>query len=113
MAFILAARPRKGTVAVSDLHWILGSGCLLAEALVLMVIAKGSDPVRKAVLLSAAAGNLVGLQASLTQGAVHVLEPPGFVALLMTWNGYAVLAVALTGMLLVQSAFEAAPLPAS
>ena len=113
VAFVLAARPRKGPVVVPDLHWILDGGCLVAVALVLTVIAKRSNPVRKAVLLGAAAGSLFGLQASLTQGAVHVLNHRGFVALLMTWNGYAVMAVALTGMLLVQSAFEAAPLTAS
>lgn len=113
VAFILAARPRKGPVVVPDLHWILSGGCLVAVALVLTVIAKRSDPVRKAVLLGAAAGSLFGLQASLTQGAVQVLNHRGFIALLTTWNGYVVLAVALTGMLLVQSAFEAAPLTAS
>jgi hypothetical protein len=44
---------------------------------------------------------------------MQVLTHRGIVALLMTWQGYAVIAVALLGMLLVQSAFEAAPLPAS
>jgi hypothetical protein len=56
---------------------------------------------------------LFGLQASLMQSAVHVLTHEGVLALLATWNGYAVAAMALLGMLLVQSAFEAAPLPAS
>ncbi|MGH7749012.1 MAG: DMT family transporter [Candidatus Dormibacteria bacterium] len=86
---------------------------MIALALVLTVIAKGSAPARKAVLLGAAAGSLFGLQASLTQSAMHILTHRGVVALLMTWHGYAVVAVALLGMLLVQSAFEAAPLPAS
>jgi hypothetical protein len=113
VAFIFAARPRRGSMVVPDLHWILGGGCVLAFALVLTLIAKGSLPARKAVLLGAGAGSLFALQASLTQGAMHVLTHRGFVALLMTWHGYAVIAVALTGMLLVQSAFEAAPLPAS
>ncbi|MGH8920638.1 MAG: DMT family transporter, partial [Actinomycetes bacterium] len=113
VAFILAARPRSGPRAVPDLHWILGGGCIIALALVLTVIAKGSAPARKAVLLGAAAGSLFGLQASLTQSAMHILTHRGVVALLMTWHGYAVVAVALLGMLLVQSAFEAAPLPAS
>ncbi len=113
VAFIFAARPRRGSAVVPDLHWIVGGGCILALALVLTLIAKGSAPTRKAVLLGAAAGSLFGLQASLTQSAMHVLTHRGVVALLMTWHGYAVIAVALLGMLLVQSAFEAAPLPAS
>ncbi|MGB8960523.1 MAG: DMT family transporter [Pseudonocardiaceae bacterium] len=113
VAFIVVAQPHSGPEAVSDLHWILGGGCVLTLALVLTVIAKGSPPARKAALLGAAAGSLFGLQASVTQSAVHVLKHQGLVALLMTWHGYAVIAVALLGMLLVQSAFEAAPLPAS
>jgi hypothetical protein len=113
VAFIFAARPRRGSAAVPDLHWILGGGCILALALGFTVIAKGSAPARKAVLLGAAAGSLFGLQASLTQSSMQVLTHRGIVALLMTWQGYAVIAVALLGMLLVQSAFEAAPLPAS
>jgi hypothetical protein len=113
VAFIFAARPRRGSAAVPDLHWILGGGCILALALGFTVIAKGSAPARKAVLLGAAAGSLFGLQASLTQSSMQVLTHRGSVALLMTWQGYAVIAVALLGMLLVQSAFEAAPLPAS
>ena len=37
----------------------------------------------------------------------------GVLQLLMTWEGYACAITALVGMLLLQSAFEAAPLPAS
>jgi len=113
VVFILAARPHRGSAVVPDLHWVLGGGCILALALVLTVLAKGSAPARKAVLLGAGAGSLFGLQASLTQSAMQVLTHRGVVALLTTWHGYAVVAVALLGMLLVQSAFEAAPLPAS
>ena len=113
VVFIFVARPRRGRVAVLDLHWVVGGGCIIALALLLTLIARGSAPGRKAALLGAAAGSLFGLQASLTQGAMHVLTHRGVVALLTGWHGYAVVAVAVLGMLLVQSAFEAAPLPAS
>lgn len=67
----------------------------------------------RALLLGAAAGICFGLQASLMQRSVRLLHHSGVEALLTTWSGYAVLAVAVLGMLLVQSAFNAAPLAAS
>ncbi len=114
VAFILAAAPRRGKSAdVPILHWVVGLGCVIALALTLTAVARRTGPVRKAVLLGTGAGLLFGLQASLTQSAVRLLGSGGVVALLSTWNGYAVAVVALLGMLLVQSAFEAAPLAAS
>ena len=67
----------------------------------------------KAAVLGVGSGLLFGLQAALTQSAIHLLTRHGVIALLTTWHGYAVLVVAILGMLLVQSAFEAAPLTAS
>jgi hypothetical protein len=113
VGFLFAARPHNGPAAVSTLHWMLGSGCVVVVVGVLTAIAKRADPTRKAVLLGTASGALFALQASQTQRAVHVLTDRGVVALLMTWEGYAVVATAVVGMLLVQSAFEAAPLTAS
>lgn len=113
IGFLLAAEPTKGEAAASELGWVIGGGAVVAFALLLAVVASRLGPARKATLLGAGAGALFGLQASLMQSAVHVITRQGVVALLTTWNGYAVAAVALLGMLLVQSAFEAAPLAAS
>ncbi len=114
VAFLLVAKPAKGPSAVvPPLHWAVGGGTIVALAVVVTAVAARSGPARKAVLLGAGAGALFGLQAALTQSAIHVLRTGGVLGLLVTWNGYAVVVVALFGMLLVQSAFEAAPLPAS
>jgi drug/metabolite transporter (DMT)-like permease len=113
VGFIYAARPNKGAGLAPDLHWVLGGGCVIVAVALLTAIARRADPTRKAVLLGTASGVLFGLQASLTQRAVHVLSERGIFELLLTWEGYACAITALTGMLLVQSAFEAAPLPAS
>ena len=59
----------------------------------------------------AGAGLLFALQAALTSTAVHQLNHPA--ALLSSWYPYAVVAVALTATLFVQSAYELAPLPSS
>lgn len=113
VGFLLAAQPTKGDAAASQLGWGVGGGAVVAFALLLAAVASRLGPVRKATLLGTGAGALFGLQASLMQSAVHVITHQGVVALLTTWNGYAVAAVAVLGMLLVQSAFEAAPLAAS
>jgi drug/metabolite transporter (DMT)-like permease len=113
VGFIYAARPSKGAGVAPDLHWLLGGGCVVVVVAVLTAIARRAGPTRKAVLLGTASGVLFGLQASLTQRAIHVLSDRGAFELLMTWEGYACAITALVGMLLVQSAFEAAPLPAS
>jgi len=113
VGFIYTARPNKGAGLAPDLQWVLGGGCVVAVAVLLTAIARKADPARKAALLGIASGVLFGLQASLTQRAVHVLLDRGVVELLMTWEGYACATTALVGMFLLQSAFEAAPLTAS
>jgi hypothetical protein len=113
VAFILAGQPQPGSAEVPPLRWAMGAGSLVALALVLAMFARKARRSRTALLLGIAAGSLFGLQAALVQAAVHVLTNEGVVALLASWHGYAVIVVALLGMLLVQSAFEAAPLPAS
>lgn len=113
IGFIYAARPNKGSGIAPDLNWVMGGGCAVAVAVVLAAIARRPHPARQAVLLGAASGVLFALQASLTQRALHVLSTRGAVELLMTWEGYACVITAVVGMLLVQSAFEVAPLPAS
>jgi drug/metabolite transporter (DMT)-like permease len=113
VAFILAGRPQAGDQPVPTLHWALGGGSLVAFALVLAVLSRTGGRARTALLLGGGAGALFGLQAALIQSAVQLMTGSGVVALLESWHGYVVVVVALLGMLLVQSAFEAAPLPAS
>ncbi len=112
--FILAARPREGSgEGLSDLTWLMGGGPVILFTLALTAVARRSGPVRKAILLGTGAGALFGLQASLMHTAVGAITGPGFVAAITSWQVYAVPVAAVCGALLVQSAYEAAPLPAS
>lgn len=114
VVFLLVAEPTRGNPGgAADLRWAIVGGLLLAGAGLLASIARRTGPIRRATLLGAAAGMLFGMQAALIQSAVIVLAHGGVLALLTTWDGYAVVAVALLGMLLVQSAFAAAPIEAS
>lgn len=112
--FILAAQPREGTgTGLSELTWLMGGGPVILFTLALTAVARQSGPVRKAILLGTGAGALFGLQASLMHTAVGMFTGPGFMAAITSWQVYTVPVVAVCGALLVQSAYEAAPLPAS
>ena len=115
VAFLFAARPQEGTssLGVPDLRWGLGCGSVAIVAVVLTLLARRFTHSSRALLLGVAAGTLFGLQASLMKRSVQVFSHEGAVALLGTWSGYAVIVVALSGMLLMQSAFNTAPLAAS
>lgn len=112
VAFIVAARPRA-TARSGD---ALTSGYFLAGVLVAAacaaLLARRLLGTSRAVLLAGAAGLLFGTQDGFTREGMLLMRS-GLPRLLTSWPGYAVVVVAVTGLLLVQSAFEAAPLRAS
>lgn len=112
--FIAVGRPeQEGVSAAAPLSWVItGLGVLTAAGL-LTRVARRAHPVREAALLAAAAGLLFGLQAALTQATVEKFTSGGVTAALTSWAPYAVAVVALLGTVLLQSAYELAPLPAS
>ncbi len=112
-AFLVVARPTTPDAGSVPVDWWLGAACPVFVAALLAGVASRFTGSPRAALLGAGAGIVFGLQAVLVQSAVHVMGDHGLLGLLSTWNGYVVVVVALFGMLLVQSAFEAAPLPSS
>ena len=113
VAFLLAARPRPGTAALADLRWAPGVGVPIVLAVAVALVARSRSGPRRALLLGVGGGILFGVQASLVSSSVRILGQDGASALAVSWHGYAVVVVALLGMLLVQSAFESAALSAS
>jgi hypothetical protein len=111
--FVLAGQPHGGGAAkVRPLIWViaLGAGALAAAttvALALRVRLPG-----RATLFAGAAGVLFGYQDTLTRPTVERLSD-GVLRLLTDWPPYLIVASAILGLLLAQSAFEAAPLAAS
>ncbi|MET8978704.1 DMT family transporter [Streptomyces sp. NPDC004539] len=108
--FIVAGEPRGGH-AVSDplRHWLI-IGAMIGLALLLTTYAKRSRLSSGPVLLALAAGLLYGVQDALTRVSGERFSSGGFAELLTGWQPYAVLALGVTGLVLVQSAFETAPL---
>ena len=111
-SFIVAGRPSGGGVAAGPLrHWLL-FGTVVGAAMLLTTLARRLRPTLEAAVLALAAG-LYGLQDALTRICGQLVTSEGVAPLPVHWQPYAVVAIGLTGLLLVQSAFETAPLRAS
>lgn len=109
-AFIVAGEPRGGT-AVSDpfRHWLI-IGAMIGLALLLTTYAKRSRLSAAPVLLALAAGLLYGVQDALTRVSGQRFTEGGLTDLVTGWQPYGVVVLGVTGLILVQSAFETAPL---
>jgi drug/metabolite transporter (DMT)-like permease len=108
--FIVAGRPQGGGDLAGPLrHWLV-FGTVAGLALLLTVYALRLRPAAKAAVLALAAGLLYGLQDALTRVCGQIVRGEGTALLFTHWQPYAVGVIGLTGILLVQSAFEMAPL---
>jgi drug/metabolite transporter (DMT)-like permease len=111
--FVVAAGPQTSKVAlVSYQSWTIAGLTIVAVVMAVVWFAKRTSVAEEATLLALGAGILYGLQDALTQRTI-LLFPRGIELVVSSWQPYALVAVAIVGLLLAQSAFEAAPLAAS
>ncbi len=111
--FVAVAQPHGGNVAhLPWPNWAIAGGGFVLVAGALVAAVRGRRLGEEATLLAAAAGVLYGLQDALTRRLLAG-QFPGLPELLTSWPPYALVGVAIVGLLLAQSAFEAAPLAAS
>ncbi|MCF3121377.1 DMT family transporter [Streptomyces arenae] len=109
-AFLVAGEPRGGDAVTDPLrHWLI-VGVMLGAALLLTGYAKRSRLGAAPVLLALAAGLLYGVQDALTRVSGQRFAEGGPAELLTGWQPYGVLVLGVVGLVLVQSAFETAPL---
>ncbi|MEU1630107.1 DMT family transporter [Streptomyces sp. NPDC020096] len=112
-SFIVAGQPSGGGQLAGPLrHWVL-FGTFVGLAMLLTALAKRLRPTLEATVLALAAGLLYGLQDALTRISGQFVRSGGVAVLLIHWQPYVIVALGLTGLLLVQSAFETAPLRSS
>ncbi|MEV6699806.1 DMT family transporter [Streptomyces sp. NPDC051453] len=109
-AFIVAGEPRSGDAVTDPLRRWLIIGVMVGGALLLTAYAKKSRMSSAPVLLGVAAGLLYGVQDALTRMSGQLFSSGGLGELFTSWQPYGVLALGITGLILVQSAFEMAPL---
>ncbi|TJZ43515.1 hypothetical protein FCH28_32460 [Streptomyces piniterrae] len=111
-AFIVAGQPHGGDSDVGQpTQWLI-MGVVLGTALLLAAVAK-RERVHislEAALLGVAAGLLYGVQDALTRISGDRLSNGGWVALLTGWQLYAIIVLGVLALVMVQSAFESAPL---
>lgn len=113
-AFIAAGDPHSGsTQHLSWPSWVVSSGTIIAVAGFLVLVSRRFWAAPQASLLAAAAGSLYGLQDALTERSTAELSKGGLLAMIDSWPVFLLVAVAVCGLFLAQSAFEAAPLAAS
>ncbi|MGW0704552.1 DMT family transporter [Streptomyces sp. NPDC002643] len=109
-AFIVAGRPEGGDAHGDPFRQWLIIGVMLGLALLMTTYAKRSRLGAAPALLAVAAGLLYGVQDALTRVSGQRFAEDGWGGLFTTWQPYGVLLLGVTGLLLVQSAFETAPL---
>ncbi|MFJ8787771.1 DMT family transporter [Streptomyces sp. NPDC102462] len=110
IAFTLAGRPSAGAAAAGAFRQWIVIGLVIGIALILIGAARHLPLFEEPPLLAAAAGMLYGVQDALTRMSSGIIGSEGVVALLVSWVPYTLVALAVTGLMLVQSAFEAGPL---
>ncbi|MGW3496184.1 DMT family transporter [Streptomyces sp. NPDC001020] len=109
-AFILAGQPKAGEAVTNPVrHWVI-IGVMVGLALLLTTYAKKSRMIIGPVLLAVAAGLLYGVQDALTRVSGERFRVGGWTEFITGWQPYAVVVLGVTGLVLVQSAFETAPL---
>ncbi|MFH9417534.1 DMT family transporter [Streptomyces rochei] len=109
-AFIVAGEPRGGSAVTDPVrHWLL-IGVMLGLAVLLTACAGRVRLTWGPTLLALAAGLIYGVQDALTRISGRRFSAGGPAELLTGWQPYAVVVLGVTGLILVQSAFETAPL---
>jgi drug/metabolite transporter (DMT)-like permease len=111
--FLVVAHPADGVNDVRGRTWLIISIALLVPAAALVAAApQRFGRERRARCLAAAAGLVYAFTAALTKTTAHLLSR-GLGPLVRAWPPYALLGAGVVGMLLAQSAFQAATLDAS
>ncbi|MFJ3228566.1 DMT family transporter [Streptomyces sp. NPDC086783] len=109
-AFIVAGQPEGGDAVTDPLrHWLI-IGVMIGLALLLTAYAKRTRLSAAPLLLAVAAGLLYGVQDALTRVTGQRFASGGWSEVVTSWQPYGVLVLGVTGLVLVQSAFETAPL---
>jgi drug/metabolite transporter (DMT)-like permease len=106
-AFLVVGDPRSSDDPEPSRGWSIVALALVAAAVViLVVVAKKQQFIAKAVLLSTGAGLLYGLQDAATRQSLLRIDHNGIARVVTSPWAYLVVAAAVTGLLLAQSAFK-------
>lgn len=110
-ALLLGLAPRSGTTQASLVRWVLAIVAVAAMTAVLVVFGRVGGSIG-ACLLGAAAGLDFGLTAALMKAATDRL-PEGLAAVFGSWQLYAMVAVGILSLFLLQNALQSGTLVAA
>jgi len=113
-ALSLARALRSAQVSIgSGSYWPYAAAGVAAAAYLFARLGRRRSGDLRATFTGASAGLVFGLQDALTRRTIQVLDAHQVIGVLTTWPGYCLLVVGVTGLWLMESAFNAAPLRAS
>ncbi|MBA3716895.1 MAG: DMT family transporter [Actinobacteria bacterium] len=107
--FRFVATPSGGHNDATSDRWIVGIAVVAAIVGTLVIASLGRSRSVRAALLGTAAGVVFGLLSGLTKATVDRFGD-GFLALVGDWHIYTLIAVGLSGFLLIQSSLQAGSL---
>ena len=93
-------------------HWFVAAA-IAAIAFAAVQAGRKRQSRTRAMLTGLGAGLVFGIQDALTRQTLQILQSNGISALFTTWAPYALLGAGVTGIWLMQSAFNAGPLQVS
>lgn len=110
--FLVSASPAAGEPKTTFARWVLILIAVGGLMMLAVVIGQTLHGPFRASLFALSAGAAFGLLAALTKTSTWLLGQ-GASTFFSAWQPYAMLGVAIAGAIVQQSAFQAAPLPAS
>ncbi|MEV0248254.1 DMT family transporter [Nocardia sp. NPDC050712] len=110
--FLLIGDPTDGNTTAPLGDWVWPLALLLGFVALAVLVGRGGDPARCALLFGAAGGSLFGLGSALTACVAGQFDR-GVLALLTNWQTWALVAAGVAGFYLQQRAFHVGPLAAS
>lgn len=110
--FLYVANPQHGRGNPHLVSWLAAAAAIFVGASVAIFLAQKGSPARKAALYGTSAALVWAFTAALIKRMTAVIHH-GWGELFLHWPVYAVIVVGVTGLIIVQSAFQAGPLTAS
>lgn len=111
--FLAASPPSSGRSDAPALEWLLAFAAVALVCATAVAAGHRRQAATRARLLAAAAGVTFGLTAAVTLSASRLFRATPAAQFLGHWQPWALMTLGLTGLLLAQTAFQAAPLTAS
>jgi drug/metabolite transporter (DMT)-like permease len=111
--FLATSPPSSGRSDAPALDWVLAFGAVALVCAAAVAAGHRRQSATRARLLAAAAGVTFGLTAAVTLSASRLFRDVPAAQFPGHWQPWALMTLGLTGLLLAQTAFQAAPLTAS